>query len=241
MSGRQICPEILSRRKLLKYGLYSGLTASLSPSLFLSGCTNKKGKDDNPNVILISIDTLRADHLGCYGYEKKTCPKIDDFARNSVFFENAYSPWPNTVPALKSIMTGSLISNERTEDVISHYSKTTYLAEILSEKRYYTAGFTDHHALGSKNKRWYVVQKGFDTFENFGKGRKDVTSHILTEKVTKWLEKYHKDKFFLWVHYFDPHFNFCPPPKYEKLFGFSEKIQCDRRYLAKENRRYLLF
>jgi len=185
-----------------------------------------------PNVILISIDTLRADHLGCYGYERNTSPNIDEFAKESLFFENAYSPWPITAPALNSMMTGCLISNERGDDITSYYCNTTYLAEILAKLGYYTAGFTDHKVLGSKTRganEWYVIRRGFNTFRNFGKGRKGVTSHVLTRNAIKWLSKNHKNSFFLWVHYFDPHHNYNPLPEYEGLFGFTEK-DCGRIY-----------
>ena len=172
--------------------------------------------------------------MGCYGYKQNTSPNIDEFAKNSLFFENAYSQWPITVPALNSIMTGSVISNENIKEITSHYSNTTYLAEILYNKGYHTAGYTDHNALGIKrkgfNKGWYVIQKGFETFRNFGRTRNDVTSHILTEKVMKWLEGGHKNEFFLWVHYFDPHHSYVPLPEYETLFGFSEKKECGRIY-----------
>ncbi|UCC22580.1 MAG: sulfatase [Planctomycetota bacterium] len=185
-----------------------------------------------PNIILISIDTLRWDHLGCYGYERNTTPNIDEFAKESLFFEDAYSPWPVTVPALNSMMTGCLISNEPGEDITSYYCETTYLAEILTRLGYYTVGFTDHSVLGSKTRgrnEWYVVRRGFSTFLNFGKGRKGVTSDVLTRNAITWLSKNHKDSFFLWVHYFDPHHNYNPLPEYEGLFGFSEK-DCGRIY-----------
>ena len=89
MSDKPIFNEILSRRNFLKYGLYSGLSASLASSLYLSGCRAKKDKDDNPNVILISIDTLRSDHLGCYGYERNTSPYIDSFAKQNILFRTS--------------------------------------------------------------------------------------------------------------------------------------------------------
>ena len=98
------------------------------------------------NIVLISIDTLRADHLGCYGYSRNTTPNIDEFAKESILFENAYSQAPSTVPALRSIMTGRLIANESKEDIISYYYNTTYLAEILHKRGYLTVGFTDHYA-----------------------------------------------------------------------------------------------
>ncbi len=189
-----------------------------------------------PNIILISIDTLRADHLSCYGYEKKTTPNIDKFANDSIFFENAYSQWPTTVPAINSIMTGCLPSNETGKDLRSYFCEKTYLAEILNNRMYSTAAFTDHSVLGThigkkwgKSNSWHIIRKGFKTFLNLGKGVWDVTSHILTKKTIDWLENNYKSKFFLWVHYFDPHKNYIPLPEYEALFGYS-KNDCGRIY-----------
>jgi arylsulfatase A-like enzyme len=183
-----------------------------------------------PNIILISIETLRADHLSSYGYEKRTAPNIDNFANNSLFFENAYSQWPVTVPALNSIMTGTMLSNEKQRDIRSFFCNATYLAEILADNGYSTAGFTDHIIVGKERgfvNAWYVVQKGFDTFMNIGNDSSTVNSDILTRMITNWLQRNYKNKFFLWVHYFDPHHDFVPLPEYEGLFGFSEE-DCGR-------------
>ena len=187
------------------------------------------------NIVLISVDTLRADHLGCYGYEKNTTPNIDKFARESILFEDAYSQAPSTVPALRSIMTGQLISNEDKNDITAYYYNRTYLAQILHKKGYRTAAFTDHYALGSKNeKRTFsiyradTIVRGFDSFENFGHNIKEVTSHILTKHAIQWLDE-NGSKFFLWVHYFDPHFNYNPLPKYAGLFMPAGK-ECGRVY-----------
>ncbi len=187
-----------------------------------------KGREPGYNIILITVDTLRADHLGCYGYEKNTSPHIDAFAQDSIVFENAYSQGPSTVPALRAMMTGRVISNEDKNDIVSYYHDATFLAEVLSKKGYLTAGFTDHRGLGGTNEKGVFrarprlgFHKGFDSFKNFGKGRTGVTSHILTESALSWLSGNHEDKFFLWIHYFDPHFNYSPLPDYEGLFGFS--------------------
>lgn len=210
---------------------YIGKTALvlITPLVVLNLWTVIDGKTNIPkgsNVILISIDTLRADHLGCYGYEKNTTPNIDEFSKNAFLFENAYSPAPLTTLALRSIMTGRLISNDNKNDIISYYNDATFLAEILSERGYLTVGFVDHRGLGHHR---LTLSKGFNSFHNFAKDHMSVTSHILTENVINWLERNHKNKFFLWVHYFDPHFNYNPLPEYEELFGFS-KEDCGRIY-----------
>ena len=95
----------VTRRELLKYGLYGGLAAGLGPSLWLSGCGKKGPEKRKPNVVLIVIDSLRADHVGCYGYHRNTTPNIDRLAREGVLFCNAISAAPWTLPSIASFLT----------------------------------------------------------------------------------------------------------------------------------------
>jgi arylsulfatase A-like enzyme len=83
--------------------------------------------------------------------------------------------------------------------------------------------------LGDKNEDAYILSKGFESFQNFGTSRSEVTSHTLTENVINWLDQNCKNRLFLWVHYFDPHYNYNPLAEYEGLFGFEEK-SCERVY-----------
>ncbi len=184
------------------------------------------------NVVLISIDTLRADHLPCYGYEKNTTQNICRFAENSVLFENAYSHASNTIPSLRAIMSGKTVSNPDARWIVSFYEKQKFLAELLNETGYLTAGFTDNYALGNtpdskKDRSVSMLMRGFDYFVNEGTTRFNVTSNVLTDDVTKWLDENHEKKMFLWVHYMDPHFNYNPLPEFESKFGFSNKT-CGR-------------
>ena len=87
----------VSRREILKCGLYGSLAAGLSGSLWLNGCGKRWGK--RPNVIFISIDTLRADHVGCYGYERATSPFIDSLSAEAVRFAGAHSETSWTLPS----------------------------------------------------------------------------------------------------------------------------------------------
>ena len=193
--------------------------------------TDHDGKWPDYNILLITVDTLRADHCGCYGYSKNTTPNINALAKQSILFENAYSPAPATIPALRSIMTGRVISNEAIDDIISFYHEAVYLGEIIKKRGYRTAAFTDHLGLGKVNEKAsanllhaHEVIRGFDTFKNSGKGVEHATSHLLTQDIIGWLDENHDKKFFLWAHYFDPHFNWVPSPEYESLFGYdSEK------------------
>ena len=96
--------EDLSRRKVLKYGLYGGLSAALSSSLWVSGC-GKTGPKKKLNVLVVSIDTLRADHVSCYGYGKPTTPNADRLAKEGHVWSRAYTTMPTTLPAHTSMFT----------------------------------------------------------------------------------------------------------------------------------------
>ncbi len=105
MGSEQISSRVLSRRKFLRHGLYGGLTTGLLPSLWVNGCSNSQ-RGEQPNIILMSIDTLRADHLGCYGYKSRTSPFLDEFSSKCVLFEDVTAPYPWTLPSHGSLLTG---------------------------------------------------------------------------------------------------------------------------------------
>jgi hypothetical protein len=117
----------LSRRKILKYGLGGSLAAPLASVLWLSGCARRR-RAKGPNVILIIVDTLRADHLGCYGYSRNTSGNIDRFAADSLLFENCFSHAPSTSASVASILSGFL----------PHETKVTNIT--LMSKRLRTKG-----------------------------------------------------------------------------------------------------
>ncbi|MBW2276981.1 MAG: sulfatase [Deltaproteobacteria bacterium] len=175
------------------------------------------------NVLLISIDTLRADHLPCQGYPKDTAPNICAFGEQGLLFRNAVSGAPSTVPALIAMLSGSIAANEDPRELIAHYEQQPSLAERLAERGYQTAGFTDHHALraqtGAMSKTDFLL-RGFETFVNVGKGRQHRHSADLTKPIIDWLEQNREQKFFVWAHYFDPHWNYMPPDDLERRFGY---------------------
>lgn len=174
------------------------------------------------NVILISIDTVRADHLPCYGYKKNTTPNICKFAEQGVLFENAYSQAPVTVYALLSMMTGRVVSNKPKEEIISFYGNVSHLSEVMHSNGYTSAAFTDHIGLDK------VKYRGFDSWLNVGQGLHNITSQVLVPPVLDWLDDNYSKRFFLWVHFFDPHYDYMALPEYEKKFGSSKN--CGRIY-----------
>ncbi len=180
------------------------------------------------NVLLLTVDTLRADHLPCHGYARATAPNVCAAANGGVLYERAYAAAPATVGALRAMLTGQVISNVEPDQVDAHYASARYLAEELTARGFVTAAFTDHVALGGvrsgatgrKPKRTEFA-KGFGSFTNFGQGRSGSTSKALGEGVIAWLDGHAEERFFVWAHFFDPHFNYDPPDEHARAFGFD--------------------
>lgn len=180
---------------------------------------------DTLNIILITIDTLRADHLGCYGYDSIKTPHIDGLAKDGILFSNAYSPSPLTFPSHVSIMTGQYpiqhgIQNNGTF-ILQDSSNT--LAEILQKKNYRTGAIVSSYVLASH----FGLDQGFDNYDDYFFQKKgDIQDFSQNERIgkavtdiaKKWLQKNHKKPFFLWVHYFDPHSLYEPPPPFDNLY-----------------------
>ena len=115
---------------------------------YLFGCSTKKASDfpsnssENFDVVFVSIDTLRSDHLSCYGYERKTSPFIDSLAKNGVRFEHARSASPWTLPAHTTMFTGQLPATHRiVDDTVSLDKSIPILPSIMQEQGYRTGGF----------------------------------------------------------------------------------------------------
>lgn len=165
------------------------------------------------NVVVISIDTCRADYLSCYGFKRRTTPNIDALAREGVLFKSALSPVSMTLPAHSSMMTGTyppthgvhLNNGERLDD-----SNIT-LAEILKAAGYHTAAFISGFTLDSR----FGMNQGFDTYEcNFSKKVEGHLSERTGEEVNQsalpWLGEHSTTPFFLFLHYFDAHAPYEP-------------------------------
>lgn len=201
------------------------LTALVLMSLALPAGLEAKEKprpDERPNIVLISIDTLRADHLSCYGYPLRTSPQMDDLARQGALFQNAYSPIPLTGPAHISLLTslypqqhGATINGMR----MSARPRPVTLAQVLRRLGYRTGAFVSAWPL---KKGITGLGRGFGVYNeeftyhyklvNTARDAKDVTAAAI-----HWLKKRHKDAFFLWVHYFDPHEPYNLRPGFENL------------------------
>ena len=231
-----------------KFG-FIGLLLAL---LVMAGCS---GEPDY-NVLVITIDTLRPDRLGCYGYGRPTSPRIDEFAAASVLFEQVVCQSPQTLPSHTSIFTGLY---PRTHRAISHESvvaeEVTTLAELLKERGYNTAAFVSSHVLDSK----YGLDQGFDRYwqvHDVTRPKQREMAHQrgidpTTTEVLSWLEQNASQRFFAWIHWFQPHRPYEPPLEIRPRFvadylgdansssEFLMKVWRDEIALADEDVRYL--
>lgn len=179
-----------------------------------------------PNIILISIDTLRADHLGCYGQSRNLTPNIDAFAQQAVRFTSATSPVPLTLPAHTSMMTGVLPPCHGIHNNI-HYrvpDGSVTLAERLQQYGYETAAMIGAYVLDEK----FGLAQGFDTYDDtMDESLKIMTGYAerragdVNRSVFNWLDHRASKPFFLFAHYYDPHYPYRPPAPYDSLHATS--------------------
>jgi arylsulfatase A-like enzyme/Flp pilus assembly protein TadD len=197
-------------------------TACLLPHL---ACASKTTiPDEVSHVILISIDTCRADRLGAYGYSAETTPHIDALAQEAVLFENVTSPVPITLPAHSSLMTGMIPPAHGVRDNGTYrlHDTAVTLAEILKDYGYQTAGIIGSFVLSS----YFGLDQGFDAYDDdFGEAEGDSFIERRGEDVSRlaveWLDEHREGKQFLFLHYFDPHVSYRPPEPFRTRFAES--------------------
>ena len=188
-----------------------------------------KPSQQQPNVLFIIVDTLRDDHLGCYGYDKIKTPNIDAIAKQGTLFKNAISQVPLTFPSHSSMFTSTYPQFNKMRDNSGYKldNSNITLAERLKENGYATAAFISTMVLKSKS----GINQGFDTFDD--KIEKSVGKRVLkfmddertadktTAAALNWLKANKDKKFFLWVHYYDPHTIYNPPSPYKDIYKDS--------------------
>ncbi len=169
------------------------------------------------NVVLIMVDTLRADHLSCYGGEGLRTPAVDAIAGEGCLFTSVHSAAPTTLASTSSIMTSVYprIHGALRNDFSLHETNLT-LAEVLRDAGWHTAGFAGSFALTAGS----GIAQGFLSYDEGFSGRQG--SYVPQRKagevnaaVARWLEAGPPEPFFLFVHYFDPHVPYTPPPPWD--------------------------
>jgi len=178
----------------------------------------------NYNLLLITIDTLRADHLGCYGYQQIKTPTIDNLAAQGIMFTQAITPAPITLPAHASIMTGlyPIQHGVRNNGNFILGQEVRTLAEIMKEHGFQTAACVGAFVLDSI----FGLDQGFDFYEDRLPARGKPTEILYNERKAEeithlgltWLREHGGGKFFLWLHYFDPHAIYSPPAPFAQAY-----------------------
>jgi arylsulfatase A-like enzyme len=190
------------------------------------------------HIFLITIDTLRADHLSCYGYPRKTSSFLDSLAKKGVLFEKAISQSATTCPSHASIFTGlypiqhKVLSNAYVLD-----DSYTTLAEILREKGIRTAAFTStdiHFQSSNLDQGFEFYEEPIDIKRTYGYKYRPA-KHTINNAII-WLYNFDpKEKLFLWVHLFDPHLPYKPPRKHYKTIDKQMTKKDFLEYLHKYN------
>ena len=204
-----------------------------------------RGAPAGPNVVFITIDTLRADHLGCYGYDRPTSPFMDELARDGARFADPTAAAAWTKPATGTLLTGLYPSRH---GALYHGSRLQLprgertLAEVFRQAGYVTAGFVSNPNI----KRVFDFDVGFDEFFDspvedtvtlasirgsyFGSILMRLLRHQfnwkyendvrrMNQHVSAWLDVNHEHPFFLYVHYIDPHIPYSPPAEFAREFA----------------------
>ena len=177
------------------------------------------------NILLITIDTLRADRLGCYGFKEISTPNIDGLAASGVRFRDTTAHVPLTLPAHTSILSGHFPSYHGVHDNGGFYvpKNMDTLAEVFKRNGFSTAAFVAAYVLDSV----WGLNQGFDTYyDHFDLSKEDRISLSGIERKaddiynlsTHWLDEHGKERFFLWTHFYDPHSPYEPPPEFDKLY-----------------------
>lgn len=186
------------------------------------------------NVLLVSIDTLRADHVGCYGHEAVDTPNMDRLAAEGVRFDRAYTPIPITLPSHTTMMTGLYppAHGVRDNGIFHADPRLRTLAEILADEGYTTGAAVGAFPVTAR----FGLNQGFEFFDDEVAwqyedllGRRVIPKKSLffderpaarvNDAILPWLREHGHQRFFVWLHYFDPHQPLIPPAPYDDLYA----------------------
>jgi len=179
-------------------------------------------RPQGPNIILITIDTLRADHLGIYGHSRGTSPNIDNLVQKGILFENAYSQAPWTYPSMSSMHT-SLYPSQIGADDISYKLNDSFLtlAEFMQNGFYKTIAVISNIVVTDI----MGFSQGFDIYDQSSlREKNEYTSHLVTDQAIKYLSNTNGNKLFLWLHYMDPHSNYIRHTEYGYSSNYSGEL-----------------
>ena len=175
------------------------------------------------NVLLITLDTTRADRLGAYGCRTARTPNLDRLAAEGVLFENAHTSVPLTLPSHSALFSGRYPIANRVRNNGNYFlpeSEVT-LAELLRDRGYDTRAVVAAFVLLSKfgvNQGFAVYDDSLDTHEMIRNYKSEIPAELVHEKFSSWLGANDGRPFFYWLHFYDPHAPYRPPEEFAKRF-----------------------
>lgn len=206
---------------------FSFLVSITACLVMLCACsdTEEAAPAGQTNILLITLDTIRADRIGCYGYEKGETPALDALASRGVLFEQAFTSVPITLPSHASILTGLLPPEHgvRENDDMTLREEATTLAEVFKKKGYRTGAFIGAFVLDSL----FNLDQGFDVYDDDLSSAATKKDHRfeqersgdkVVDSALSWLDRESGSPFFCWVHLFDPHAPYLPPAPFSERF-----------------------
>src|SRR6266446_10459876 len=222
--GRASAPSII----LLSLLSFRRFIFLLIGSFLLACCQLPAQAKPAPNVVVMTIDTLRADHLGCYGDKQVRTPNIDALASEGARFERAYTPVPVTLPAHTVIFTGTYPMLSGMHDFSGNKLSPSQptLASVLKQHGYTTGAVLGSYVLDSR----FGLNQGFDFYyDHFDFNRLQESNleemerpgNVVADVALDWLSKNYSKKFFLWMHLYDPHYPYRPPAPYGEEYKDS--------------------
>ena len=205
------------------------LAAALAAAAWLATHVVPPAAADGP-IVLISIDTLRADHLPIYGYGEVRTPAIDRLAADSVVFDRAYAHSPLTLPSHASMLTGRLPFEHGVRDNIGFVLQGSMrqIGHELRDAGYATGGFVSSYVL----RRGSGIEAGFDVYDDemppaspempFGEVQRNGSETVRAART--WLDQQRADRFFLFLHLYEPHTPYSPPAEFSQYAPYDGEI-----------------
>jgi arylsulfatase A-like enzyme/Tfp pilus assembly protein PilF len=186
----------------------------LSLLLLLAAC-GSSAEEGPTSLLLVTFDTTRADRIGCYGYEDARTPRVDALAADGVRFANAYTPAPVTLPSHATLMTGLLPPEHGLRDngVAGLGDELPTMAEVFRDNGYRTGAVIGAFVLDAR----FGLARGFEHYEDnlaLDGGAEERHADAVATHAIRWLATVEDEPFLLWVHFFDPHATYAPPPEF---------------------------
>jgi len=192
--------------------------------LVATGCGRDGASASPQRVLLVTLDTTRADRLGCYGYDGASTPVLDSLAREGVLFEDVVAPSPLTLPSHTTLLTGTLpaLHGVRNNATYRLGLGLATLAERFREAGYRSAAVVGSLMLDSR----FGLDRGFELYDDEMPPQRDAATLVaerpaseVTRRALDWIARQGDQRWFLWVHYFDPHFEYASPEPFLSRFA----------------------